>query len=1758
MKRYIKLLFLSIGFASIFLLLIPSANGQTCTGSTPANPGSANGTTYTGVNINPNNGLRNWFTGGTVSGANINISSNSTLIIKTGSFLTLTGATTIPSGSTIYIESGAGLSLPGSLSIQGTLINLGTLTITGNNFLQLNGGSVYNDGTINATSSYLHLTASQSFTFLNGGSVTFTYMNWQIATGTNPICLRPGSIFNLLSNNYGSVIAGSGAFPAGGLFQYNATDISSNSACTPANPARVNFVASFVPTNGVVHGNTGYVANNANITVVGSTPSGNGTSLGFGVATRVTSGTGYNAATPQNFNLSTHSPVPAVTSNYLQYCRNAIVPLASLASGTNLLWYTSATGGIGSSTAPTVNTATAGLQTFWVNQNVTGTCQGPRNPINIQVVATAANTLTASNNGPICTGGTLSLSATATGVSSWNWRGPNNYSSTAQNPTVSTNTTHALAGTYTIITTQTTGACNNSATTIVSIGTPSQPLAFTTSSATVCQGQNNVTYTVPAVSGATSYTWSYTGTGATLTGSTNSITINYSSIATSGTLRVTATNTCGTSAARTLSITVNPGIYLIPTANLITYYKLNGNANDELVTNQGIFQNAPTPTTDRYGNNNFAYSFNGTNQYVASTVAYNNPTEFTVSIWFKTTSTTGGKLIGFGNAQTGGSGGFDRHLYMNDLGQIYFGVYPNAVRTINSTSVYNNGVWHMATASLSGTNGMKLYVDGVLVASDATTVSGQDYIGYWRLAFDNTGGWTSQPSSNYYNGSLDDALIYHTELTASQVATLYSSTSSASSSSPVCNGGVLNLTAPTVSGASYSWTGPNGFSSLTQNPTVSAMSEAKEGAYVLTTTVSGCSVTSYAAGFIDANLGAGISQVPTSGLIARYKLDGNANDASGLYNTGTLQNAPATTSDRFGFAGRAYSFDGTNQFISTSTFYPAMDNLTMSVWFNTTSTNGGRLIGFGDNKTGQSGNYDRHIYMNNDGQIYFGVYPGGVRTLNSTPSYNDGNWHMATATLSTTAGMSLYIDGILIGTDPTTVNGQAYTGYFKIGYDNMNGWSSQPANFFFTGSIDDVLIYNTALSASQISNLYNAPEGAGSNSAVCINSSLNLTAPTVAGVTYSWTGPNSFSSSSQNPSFIFQPVHAGTYTLTATATNGCKSTAYALVKLNTTTPGLWTGSVNNSWQTANNWCGGALPASTTDVLIPAVTNLPTNSGVAQAKNITINASASLTNTNTGIINVHGNFVNNGTFTDHSIYNSAGLVNFTGTTAQSITGATTFRNLRLNNTAGLTLYSTTTVNGILTLTAGTLTTGGNLNQNLYEGAIAGTGTGSTSGNVRFFKTIWGDKYHYLSVPIAGLTAADWNDNVTVKFGANSNLYSYEEAVPDTNKKVGWTAVTSTADVLQSLKGYSLYFPRNSYTTLLDVTGVYTHHATFNSGILTNTPSVTPNFKPESDGWQLIGNPYPSDIDWLAASGWTKTNMDDAIYMWDGRTNRYLSFVGNVGVNGGTRYIGSMQGFFVKVSTSAGGSLNMNNDVRVTSILHDVWRVESEDKIVRLKISAGGTNTDETIIRFANTASGNFDKSLDAYKLLNDSSVPSLFSISSDADYSINSLPMDWLNNTIPLQLNVMNSGLHSWTADITNFADGETVYLEDRLLGTLQNLHDNPTYSQELTKGEHKGRFFIRYSKRESIVTDNQHAAANGGIQISAFEQNVFVHFTDLNTQHVNVSIFDALGKKIYGIEKASVSSGRLDIHLSNTNSGIYIVKVESHAGSKTQQVFIQR
>ncbi|GAB3424863.1 LamG-like jellyroll fold domain-containing protein [Flindersiella endophytica] len=174
---------------------------------------------------------------------------------------------------------------------------------------------------------------------------------------------------------------------------------------------------------------------------------------------------------------------------------------------------------------------------------------------------------------------------------------------------------------------------------------------------------------------------------------------------------------------------------------------------------------------------NPAVTLTGSNQsYVAATGASTPQGDFSVEIWFKTGTSAGGRLIGFGNAATGSSFQTSRQLYLGDDGRLSLGYVDQfggkTVVTSPFGTAYNDRQWHYAVGTVTGTT-PSLYVDGHQVASGYGGFGVQNYTGYWRVGYDalpgGFGGWPAAPFNPAFNGSVDEAATYPSALSSTQV-----------------------------------------------------------------------------------------------------------------------------------------------------------------------------------------------------------------------------------------------------------------------------------------------------------------------------------------------------------------------------------------------------------------------------------------------------------------------------------------------------------------------------------------------------------------------------------------------------------------------------------------------------------------------------------------------------------------------------------------------------------------------------------------------------------------------------------------------------------------------------------------------------------------------------------------------------------------------------------------------------------------------------
>lgn len=210
------------------------------------------------------------------------------------------------------------------------------------------------------------------------------------------------------------------------------------------------------------------------------------------------------------------------------------------------------------------------------------------------------------------------------------------------------------------------------------------------------------------------------------------------------------------------------------------YWRLEETGGTTVVDSSGNGRNAATHGTPTFGvtgalasaPSDTAFTLGG--QRFTQSTGQAAPGVFSIEAWIRTTTTTGGRIVGYGNGSgTSNSSTIDRNLYVGTDGKVYFGVGTTTKVVVASPAAVNDGAWHhvVATYSGSGANGMKLYVDGALVGQGTGAVV--SFTGRWRVGGDVMSGWTANPTTNWYHGSVDEVATYTTALSATRVTEHY-------------------------------------------------------------------------------------------------------------------------------------------------------------------------------------------------------------------------------------------------------------------------------------------------------------------------------------------------------------------------------------------------------------------------------------------------------------------------------------------------------------------------------------------------------------------------------------------------------------------------------------------------------------------------------------------------------------------------------------------------------------------------------------------------------------------------------------------------------------------------------------------------------------------------------------------------------------------------------------------------------------------------
>jgi hypothetical protein len=166
-------------------------------------------------------------------------------------------------------------------------------------------------------------------------------------------------------------------------------------------------------------------------------------------------------------------------------------------------------------------------------------------------------------------------------------------------------------------------------------------------------------------------------------------------------------------------------------------------------------------------------AFNGTgNGY--NPFAYTDPDTFTIECWVKLADANGGQVIGFSKntAAPAVANSFDRLVYIDSNQDLAFNVGATTMTYAATASTWTS--WHHVAASL-GTGGMKLYLDGNLVAGNSGITNGTNFTGYWRWAGGELTGLPNRPAHDYITGLIDEVAAYPNQLTDQAISWRYHS-----------------------------------------------------------------------------------------------------------------------------------------------------------------------------------------------------------------------------------------------------------------------------------------------------------------------------------------------------------------------------------------------------------------------------------------------------------------------------------------------------------------------------------------------------------------------------------------------------------------------------------------------------------------------------------------------------------------------------------------------------------------------------------------------------------------------------------------------------------------------------------------------------------------------------------------------------------------------------------------------------------------------
>jgi len=592
-----------------------------------------------------------------------------------------------------------------------------------------------------------------------------------------------------------------------------------------------------------------------------------------------------------------------------------------------------------------------------------------------------------------------------------------------------------------------------------------------------------------------SYQWSLNGTNILGATSTNIIIANVQTN-NAGIYSVTVTNLYGFALSSNAMLTVTPLPSCDPSpSGMVGWWKGEGDASDSVGVNNGAMVNGAYFTNGEVGEafdlpgvSACSRPANGPEVLVPDSSLWAFGTNsFTIELWANFNIVPNNCGFSQGNPYDGmfisndeGSGGNQKWWFALDDGRLDFHINGPAINGGSGvflvqapfTPVTNQ--WYHMAVTRNG-NLYTIYTNGVAIGSQTDTTTIPDANAPLEIG----GG-----EGFFFNGRLDEVSIYKRALSASEILSIYNAGSGGKcpvpptppviTAQPTNQTVVFGQTATFSVGVTgtqpltYQWSfsGTNIVGATNTLLTLTNVQFSQAGNYsVAVTNIIGS--TNSAIAVLTVNSPPSCDSAP-SGLVAWWAAEGNANDNVGT-NNGALNGGVTYAS---GEVGQAFKFSGTNSYVAV----PSSPNLkfsntfTVEAWINYNSTGGNETIV----TKGQDANtaMDWQVAIHG-GHLYSDIFVSGVQSPGTfNTALVPGTWYHVAVTYD---GSNLrgYVNGALDGTVGYTGTLRTTDYALRIGaYAPVSGDTE-----FFSGKVDELSLYNRALSSNEVAAIYNAGTG---------------------------------------------------------------------------------------------------------------------------------------------------------------------------------------------------------------------------------------------------------------------------------------------------------------------------------------------------------------------------------------------------------------------------------------------------------------------------------------------------------------------------------------------------------------------------------------------------------------------------------------------------------------------------------------------------------